>query len=94
MVAAYGTAGTGVAISTLGGAAATNASLAVLGGGTVASGGFGVAGGAVVLGTGVGIIVVGVTGAVIYSFHLYDEKQDVKRIKLTLSDLSARYSKP
>ncbi len=92
MVAAYGTAGTGVAISTLGGAAATNASLAMLGGGTVASGGFGMAGGTVVLGSGVGIIVVGVTGAVMYGFHLYDEAQNNKRIALTLSDLSARYS--
>ena len=94
MVAAYGTAGTGVAISTLGGAAATNASLAVLGGGTVASGGFGVTGGAVVLGTGVGIIVVGVTGAVMYGFHLYDEAQNNKRIALTLAQLRAHYNHP
>ncbi len=44
------TAGTGTAISGLGGVAATNATLAWLGGGTLASGGMGVAGGMMVLG--------------------------------------------
>lgn len=43
-------AGTGTAISALGGAAATNATLAWLGGGTLASGGLGMAGGTMVLG--------------------------------------------
>ena len=43
-------AGTGTAISTLGGVAATNATLAWLGGGTLAAGGFGIAGGTMVLG--------------------------------------------
>ena len=43
-------AGTGIAISKLGGTAATNATLAWLGGGTLVAGGGGVAGGAVVLG--------------------------------------------
>ena len=91
-VAAYGTAGTGTAISTLSGAAAYNASLAALGGGSVASGGFGMAVGEVVLCTGVGVVVVGVTGAVMYGFHLYDEKQNEQRIELTLSDMRRRYA--
>jgi len=43
-------AGTGTAISSLGGIAATNATLAWLGGGTLASGGLGIAGGTCVLG--------------------------------------------
>lgn len=45
----FGTASTGVAVSTLSGAAATNAALAILGGGTLAAGGAGVAGGAALL---------------------------------------------
>lgn len=53
---AWGTAGTGVAISTLSGAAATNAGLAVLGGGTVAAGGGGIVVGTAVL-TGGGAVV-------------------------------------
>lgn len=44
------TAGTGTAISSLGGVAATNATLAWLGGGTLAAGGYGMAGGMMVLG--------------------------------------------
>lgn len=90
LVAAYGTAGTGAAISSLSGAAATNASLALLGGGTAASGGGGMAAGGLVMGTGVGIVAVGVTVAVMYGFHLYDESEDNKRISLTLKDLSTR----
>ncbi|MDP1589852.1 MAG: hypothetical protein Q8M07_19025, partial [Prosthecobacter sp.] len=90
LVAAYGTAGTGVAISSLSGAAATNAGLALLGGGTAASGGGGMAAGTAVMGTGVGVVVVGVTVAVMYGFHLYDESQDNKRISLTLENLSVQ----
>lgn len=44
------TAGTGTAISSLGGVAATNATLAWLGGGSLAAGGYGMAGGMMVLG--------------------------------------------
>ena len=91
VVAAYGTAGTGVAISTLSGAAATNASLAVLGGGTVASGGFGMGGGAVVLGTGVGVVIVAVGAGVMYGFHLADEAGEAKRIKLMLKYYAGVY---
>jgi hypothetical protein len=49
-VIALGAAGTGTAISSLGGIAAYNATMAFLGGGTLASGGLGVAGGVMVLG--------------------------------------------
>lgn len=49
-VGMLGTASTGTAIGTLGGAAATNATLAWLGGGSLAAGGLGVAGGTAVLG--------------------------------------------
>jgi hypothetical protein len=49
-VAAFGTASTGAAISSLSGAAAWNATLAWLGGGSIAAGGGGMAAGAVVLG--------------------------------------------
>ena len=49
-VGLLGTASTGTAIGTLGGAAATNATLAWLGGGSLATGGLGIAGGTAVLG--------------------------------------------
>ena len=77
---AYGTAGTGVAISTLHGAAATNAALAWLGGGTLASGGGGVAVGSVVVGGVVVIAAIAATGAVYYCYHRYDTKKEKERI--------------
>ena len=49
-VGLLGTASTGTAIGTLGGAAATNATLAWLGGGSLETGGLGIAGGTAVLG--------------------------------------------
>lgn len=49
-VGLFASAGTGTAISSLGGAAASNATLAWLGGGTLAAGGGGVAAGTMVLG--------------------------------------------
>lgn len=45
----FGTASTGVAISSLSGAAATNAALALLGGGALTAGGTGMAGGSALL---------------------------------------------
>lgn len=62
-VTAFGTAGTGAAISGLSGVAATNATLAALGGGTVAAGGGGMALGTMVLGgatLGVGLLAGGI----------------------------------
>jgi hypothetical protein len=90
LVAAYGTAGTGAAISSLGGAAATSASLSWIGGGTVASGGLGVAGGTVILSTGVGIIILGTTAAVLYGFQVYDEHQDCIRLSKTIDYLDQK----
>lgn len=50
LVGAFGTASTGVAISSLSGAAATTSTLAALGGGSLASGGLGMLGGVCALG--------------------------------------------
>lgn len=90
LISTYATAGTGVAISSLSGASATSASLAWLGGGSLASGGLGVTGGTILLSTGTGIVVIGVTAAVLYGFHVYDEHQDNIRLKKTLDYLSGK----
>jgi len=74
----YGTAGTGAAVSSLGGAAATNAAAAWLGGGAVASGGGGVAaaGGSILVTGGTAIIVivaaVAIERTVHYAFYFKD----------------------
>jgi len=63
LMTAFGTAGTGAAISGLSGAAYVSSLLAALGGGTLASGGFGMVGGMFVLGSAVALpalIVMGV----------------------------------
>jgi hypothetical protein len=92
LIAAFGAASTGTAISSLGGIAATNATLAWFGGGSLAAGGFGMAGGSVVLTGGLTLVVIG-TGVAVYAvFHYSDEKQDLKRIRLTLNDLLGRTS--
>lgn len=88
LVAAYGTASTGTAIATLSGAAATNASLSVLGGGTLAAGGFGAAGGAAVLTGGAFLVVLGVGAAVASGFSYLDEREDMRRVRLTVDRLS------
>lgn len=75
LVAAFGTCGTGTAISSLSGAAATNATLAWLGGGTVSAGGGGVAAGTVVLGGIVAVAAIAVTCAVSWAFVVYDKKE-------------------
>jgi len=90
LISTYATAGTGVAISSLSGASATSASLAWIGGGSVASGGFGVAGGTIFLTTGVGVVIVGVTAAVMYGFHVADEHQDNIRLSKTIEYLSSK----
>ena len=53
LMTAFGSAGTGAALSSLTGTAYIHATLAALGGGTLASGGFGMVGGAMVLGAAV-----------------------------------------
>ena len=62
LITAFGTAGTGAAISGLTGSAYIHATLAALGGGTLASGGFGMVGGAIVLGATILAPALAVTG--------------------------------
>ena len=80
LVAAYGTAGTGAAISTLSGAAAYNATMAAIGGGPLAVGGGGMLAGGLALG-GVAVLA---TAAVYVCFRMYDKSQEEKRIQLKL----------
>lgn len=61
-VTAFGSASTGMAITTLSGAAATNATLATIGGGALAAGGFGIAGGTAILGGIVAAPVLAIAG--------------------------------
>lgn len=92
LISAYGTAGTGVAISSISGVAATNASLAWLGAGTLAAGGTGVVGGTILLATGVGTVVVITSGGVLYAMHLWDEHQEDVRLRLMLDYLSGEHT--
>lgn len=80
VVAAYGTAGTGVAIGSLSGAAAKSATLAWLGGGSLASGGFGVAGGTLVLTSAAVVVVAALAAAVKYASGKYDEYAERQKI--------------
>lgn len=80
----YGTAGTGVAISSLSGAAANSAAMAWLGGGAVASGGGGMAAGAAVLTGGAVVVIAAVAAAGYYGYKLYDQHEDTERICLEL----------
>lgn len=94
LVATFGTASTGAAISSLSGAAATGATLAWLGGGSLAAGGFGMLGGSIVLTGGTIVIAFAVGSAVYATFSYVDEKQDLQRIRLTIEDLRAREGFP
>jgi hypothetical protein len=69
----FGTAGTGVAISTLSGAAATNAGLAAIGGGTIAAGGGGMALGATYLTAGAALVAIAAAAAVSSVHSEWDE---------------------
>lgn len=82
--AAFGTAGTGAAIGTLSGAAFTNAALAWIGGGTLAAGGGGTALGATILTGGAFLVVLGVTGGVMYYFNSRDRREEETRMRLTI----------
>ena len=84
LVAAYATAGTGTAISTLSGAAATSATMAAIGGGSAAVG-------TALAATGFGLVVVGVGAGVMWGFTAYDESQETKRLELTAEYLSKYY---
>jgi len=73
--AAFGSASTGTAISSLSGKAASNAILAWFGGGSKAVGGLGMAGGNMVL-PGIGVLVAAVTvPALNYAFKKMDEAE-------------------
>ncbi len=67
LMTAFGTAGTGAAISGLTGTAYAHALLAALGGGTLASGGLGMAGGAAVLGVAFFLPAIAVAGLVAHN---------------------------
>lgn len=69
----FGTAGTGVAISTLSGAAATNAGLAVIGGGSIAAGGGGMALGVTILTGGAAVVMIAGGAAVALAHSQLDE---------------------
>lgn len=67
LITAFGTAGTGAAISGLTGTAYVHAVLAALGGGTLASGGLGMAGGAALLGAAFFLPAIAVAGLVAHN---------------------------
>ncbi len=86
----FGTASTGTAIAALHGAVATNAALAWLGGGTLAAGGGGVAAGSVALTGGGIIVVVGTAYLINQAYSYFDERNDLRRIQLTLDRLTRK----
>ena len=82
VVASYiGTAGTGVAISSLSGAAATSAAGSWAAASSV--------GGPIAF-----VTTVAVTAAITYSFSAYDAKLDRERIRLTIDRLEQKYASP
>lgn len=80
-VTAFGTAGTGVAISSLSGVAATNAALAALGGGTLAAGGGGVAAGSALLSASVPIVGTVITAIALPVFSHLSANKKIKAIE-------------
>jgi hypothetical protein len=87
-ISAFGTASTGVAISTLSGVAASNASLALLGGGSLAVGGGGVAVGSAVLTGGIGVVVIGVGTGAVYLWRARDRAKEIERLSQKADKLS------
>ena len=86
LVGAFGTASTGVAISSLSGAAATTSTLAALGGGSLASGGLGMLGGVCARG---GIFAaVAIPGAMTAKSYL-----SVKKYETTTKEIKERLNK-
>ena len=86
LVGAFGTASTGVAISSLSGAAATTSTLAALGGGSLASGGLGMLGGICTLG---GIFAAGaISGTMTFKSYL-----SVKKYETTTKEIKERLNK-
>ncbi len=80
-ITTFGTAGTGIAISSLSGAAATNAALAALGGGTVAAGGGGVAAGSAILSASVPIVGVAIAAIAVPVFSHLSANKKIKAIE-------------
>ena len=84
---AYGTAGTGAAISTLSGAAANSAALAWLGGGSLAAGGGGMAIGSVVVTGGAAIVMVATTAVIYWGYSMYDDSESNQRHQYSANNL-------
>lgn len=80
LVGTFGTASTGVAISSLSGAAATTSTLAALGGGSLASGGLGMLGGVCALG-GIGAVIGIPCAMTVKSYRL------VKKYETTIKEI-------
>lgn len=80
LVGMFGTASTGVAISSLSGAAATTSTLAALGGGSLASGGLGMLGGVCALG-GIGAVI-GISCAMTVKSY-----RSVKKYETTIKEI-------
>lgn len=80
LVGMFGTASTGVAISSLSGAAATTSTLAALGGGSLASGGLGMLGGVCALG-GIGAVIGIPCAMTVKSYRL------VKKYETTIKEI-------
>lgn len=84
LVAAFGSASTGTAISSLSGIAAYNATMACLGGGSIAAGGGGMLAGGLALG-GVAVLA---TAVLYVCFRMYDAAQERTRITLKVNWLN------
>lgn len=80
-VTAFGTAGTGVAISSLFGAAQSQAALAALGGGTLAAGGGGVAAGSAVLSASVPVVGIAIAAVAVPVFSHLSANKKIKAIE-------------
>lgn len=80
-VTAFGTAGTGVAISSLSGAAASQAALAALGGGTLAAGGGGVAAGSAILSASVPVVGIAIAAIAVPVFSHLSANKKIKAIE-------------
>jgi hypothetical protein len=89
-IAAFGTASTGTAISSLSGAAAKSAILASLGGGSLAAGGFGIVGGLI---AGAGIVLA--PSALFMGLHLQEHAEklytDIKKAERIMERNRAKY---
>ena len=87
LITTYGTASTGVAISSLSGAAATSATTAWIGGGSAVAGGIA---GSIISTAGTSIIVIAVGSGIMYGFHVKDEhtKRDVTK---SIVDSAVKY---